>query len=528
MWLALTIGCGAAPEERRPPPEPPGAPVGLVGWAVIRPAAAEATLDGLDARMAEGGGALGEAWARSRAAISDGLAESAPGRGPDPWAAWGLDRETPIRVAVAAPDGPSHGRALLAALEGGVVVVPPARVRGRVVARPIDSLRLVDGLDRVARRLGWTVDPRGSDRWRGHDPTSGASARLRLIGEHAVLDVTLPAGGGAADEVEAQPWPASGEAPVELGVSAAGLTALEVALGASRALERVEGRPAADARPVLLAAADVLTACTRRWDAAGAVVEGVRVAVDAPGGRLRLTGEVRLTARGARAWVAARRPLPLGSLEGLPAAAQAGIAPAVFAAVSGLDAGWFDEARRCAAGDGAWALLPAIWPALADVSPGVAPPGGWPAGAEGFAVALPDAAGEAPTLATLRVIGSANAAAVGRAAVEAGLLADGPTRWSLGGDVPLVVGAVGDGGEAVAVGLGRDAFSALAQRWAPIEAGAVLDARLDPAALGAWFAVGGGAPGGGLGVWRLRVTLDDALRFVLVGGGELDRSGGAQ
>lgn len=273
VWLtslALALGCGGAPTDPRPISEPPGAPTGLVAWATVQPAAAEAALDALDARMTEQAGSLGEAWARSRAAAGDWLAENAPGAGADPWAAWGIDRMAPIRLAVAAPDGPAHGRALLAALRGDAATPPSSRVRGRVVVRPSDTPRLIAGLDHVARQMGWTVDPRGGDRWRGHDPASGARARVRLVGAHAVLDLTLPTAGGFADlsgEVATQPWPRGGETPIELGVRAAGWAALDMALGASRALERVAGHPPATARPVLSAAAEVLAACTTRWDA---------------------------------------------------------------------------------------------------------------------------------------------------------------------------------------------------------------------------------------------------------------------
>ncbi|MEZ4435282.1 MAG: hypothetical protein R3F65_22985 [bacterium] len=555
---AVVAGCGGAPAVVSPPP-PPGAPAEVAVWFVVQPAALGAALDGFERRLGDDPagqlGPAGVAWARARAALADRLGDLAPAGGArDGWAAWGIDAGAPVRLAVAAPEGPALGRALVARLQGRAMSRPAVALRARMVARVVDRRRLVAGLDAVAGRLGLAVE-RGEG-WRARDPETGARAALRVVGDDAVLDVALPAGEAAVDPtlpVEA-PWPETPAAPIAAGVRPAGVAALEAALGATAAMAGVEARPAAAALPVLVAAAEVMAACTGRWSAAAGLVEAVVAAVDAPAGRPRVIGEVRLTARGEAAWAAARTTAPLASIAGLPAAGQAAVDPAAFRAAGGVGGDWWDEATACAAGAAAPAVAAGLWPAFADRLPMPTPPGGWPAPGRGFAAAITGAAA---------VDGAAVPALVGVRAVAAdaptvdtplGPDADAvrPGLWASGGAVPVVFGDVTTGGRrAQVLALGRGGWSAIEPRLGGGEAGgALLDAALDPAALAAALAEAG-EPGAGVaalaalgdrfGRWRLRADhAGRAVRFALEAGAgddaatpagapsELDRPPGAQ
>lgn len=545
-WIAagfvaavLFAGCGGAPAVVSPPP-PPGAPAEVAVWFVVQPAALGAGLDGFERRLGDDPagqlGPAGVAWARARAALADRLGDLAPAGGArDGWAAWGVDAGAPVRLAVAAPEGPALGRALVARLQGRAVSRPAVAVRARVVARVVDRARLVAGLDAVAARLGLVV-ARGEG-WRAHDPETGARAALRWVGDDAALDVALPAAPDAVFDptlaVEA-PWPETPAAPLAVGVRPAGLAALEAALGGSAALASVEARPAAAALPVLVAAAEVMAACTGRWSAAAGLVEAVVAAVDAPAGRPRVIGEARLTARGEAAWSAARGVAPLVSIAELPAAGQAAVDPAAFRAASGIGGGWWDEAAACAAGAAAPAVAAGVWPAFADRLPMPTPPGGWPAPGRGFAAAITGAA--AVDGAAVPALVGVRAVALDAPAVEAPLGPEAeavrPGLWASGGPVPVVFGDVTiDGRRVMVLALGRGGWSTIEPRLGGGERdGPLLDAALDPAALAAALGAAG-EPGAGVaalaalgerfGRWRLRaVHAGSVVRFALEAGAE--------
>jgi hypothetical protein len=439
-------------------------------------------------------------------------------------------------------------------LQGRAQPRPAVAMRARAVARVADGQRLAAGLDGVAKRLGLAIEPRGGDRWRAHDPESGARAVLRLVGEHAVLDVALPSAPGERVEAvppDEAPWPALPPAPISAGVRPAGLAALEAAIGGSAALAGVAEREAASALPVLIAAAEVMAACTARWSAAAGVVDEITATLDAPDGRPRLLGEARLTERGAAAWTATRTAPPLRSLDELPVVAQAAVDPAAFRAASGIEADWWDETSACAAGAAAGAVVAGIWPALAERLPVPAPPGGWTAPARGLAAALTGAnavdGAAVPALAGVWIVDAETPRAT--APLGPGGEAVQPGVWASAEGVPVVFAdrAIGDH-RALVMAIGGGAWTAIEPRLAPDStapdpAAPLLDIRLDPHRLASALTHAGErgagvaalvALGERFGRWRLHVEqAGRAVRWTLDARAapptvELDRPPGAK
>ncbi len=505
--LALVACAGAPPPAPLPPP--PGAPAGLAAWVVIRPALLDRALTDFDARVGDQTalGPFGAALRRARGAFEDRIADLAPGAR-DGWSGWGLDRAAPLRIGLAAPDGPALGRALLGSLTGAPVDLDGlAGWRVRIVGRVAAEGRLRAGLDRIAGRMGWQLEPATPPtRWRARDP---AGLRLALTvhrtadGAEAALDVALPARPGGPVEplaIDEIPWPESPPAPLAGGVMPAGLAAWESALQAAAALTRAP--PGPEGAPVRAAAAEVLSLCVERWTRAAGHAERVAAALDAPEGRPRLRAEVRLTARGRAGWRAATGPTPLTTLDGLPAAIQAAVDPDAFDRTLAPD--WTTIAG-CAAGHplvvGLVAL--AVAPGLARPArlPVPGPGDGWPDRSRGLAAAVTGAAaveGQAvPTLAGLVRVPPDHP--VDPAPLGGGTLRPAPEVHVRPGPMPVAFGDHRSGdARALIFGLGAGAHQALVDRLAPSPAaeGPIVTGHLDPQALADALAAAGEAGGG--------------------------------
>ncbi len=497
LWTALLGLCACAGRPPASQATPPiGAPAALVAWLEIRPALLDTQLDAFDRRVGDQTalGPLGVALRRARAGLEDRLTDLAPGGvAADGWAGWGINREAPLRIALAAPDGPDLGRALLDALDGQPTATDGRAVwRLRIVAGVDDAGRLRAGLDRLASRMGATVEQSPGRGWRARD-ASGLRLALTLRetteGLQAALDVALPAG----PQAEVDPlrggeirWPANLDGPLAGGLVPGMLASLESGLQAASALARTHGA-GEKGRPVLLASVGLLTRCVERWQQAGHYTTAVVGALGAPDGRPRIEARVGLTEAGRRAWTAAVGPLPLATLDGLPAAMQLALDPAPF---GGLAADWA-SVIGCAAGHAlsvgptALALAPAL--ARPERLPVPGPIGGWPARSRALAAALVDAVsvgGQAvPTLAGLVRVGADHP--VDPAPLGPDATRPTPEVHARPGPMPVTYGDHRNGdGRALIFGLGPGAHGALIDRLAVEPApGVAVQGRVDFIAL---------------------------------------------
>lgn len=490
---ALTLLCACAGRPSNPDAAPPiGAPAALVAWLEIRPATLDTHLDAFDRRVGDQTalGPLGVALRRARAGIEDRLTDLAPGAAAeDGWAGWGIERGAPLRIALAAPDGPDLGRALLAALDDAPVSTAGRAVwRIRIVAGVTDAGRLRAGLDRLAGRMGLIVDETPARSWRARD-ASGLRLALTLRetteGLQAALDIALPA---APDEAvdplaggEIQ-WPANLDGPLAGGMVPGMLASLESGLQAASTLARIRG-VGAEAQPVLLASAGLLTRCVERWQQAGGYTTAIVGALEARDGYPHIEARVGLTDAGRQAWRSAVGPLPLATLDGLPAALQAALDPVPF----GRLAPDWPSVIGCRAGHPLTVGLTALGlaPALArpERLPVPGPVGGWPTQSRALAAALVDAvevAGQAvPTLAGLVRVGPDHP--VVRAPLGPDATRPTPEVHVRPGPMPVTYGDHRNGdGRALIFGLGPGAHGALIDRLATDPAvGPAVEGRVD-------------------------------------------------
>lgn len=353
MSLLLLAACGGTPKQPSEPLPPPPPAYTDVPDALALATVRLDRLPKLAAKLERGLGSEGEtaeAWRALRQRLEDALDDLAMGElsaaegNEAPSKGWGLRRTTPIGITLGAVGGKPMAQTLSTliqvlagdpppalaslgtqgAVDATLADVPPAVWHARVTLGVAQSTTLQRALTAVAQRLGWSPYAVGAPPpewasavpwpadtlWAAYNDESGHLVVARVRDTHGAIDVVAAATPAVKPEAllplalrTGERWP-RGEKAMALSLRPEAIAPLEAAIDGHLGLlnaTRLEGTQRLE---VLQAIAGLTAACAGLWQRLSRVARQIDLTLDVDNAGINLEGEVKLTARGRRAWQA--------------------------------------------------------------------------------------------------------------------------------------------------------------------------------------------------------------------------------